>query len=86
MVYDHIPITVRALKKGSPKECRLFGPTCDGLDTLSENEYIHNTGKVFLPDLQEGDLVYTENMGAYTTASSTNFNGMPPAKVVHINL
>ena len=86
LVYDHIPITVRAIKGGTPKECRLFGPTCDGLDTLSENEYIHNTGKVFLPYLQEGDLVYTENMGAYTTASSTNFNGMPPAKVVHINL
>ncbi len=86
LIYDHIPITVRAVKDGEPKECRLFGPTCDGLDTLSENEYIHNTGKIFLPRLNDGDLVYTENMGAYTTASSTNFNGMPPAKVIHINL
>lgn len=86
MIYDHVPINVHAIKKGPLKECRLFGPTCDGLDTLSENEYIKNTGKIFLPDLYEGDLVYTENMGAYTTASSTHFNGMPPAKVVHINL
>lgn len=86
LIYDHIPIKVTAIKDGELKECRLFGPTCDGLDTLSENEYIHNTGKIFLPDLQEGDLVYTENMGAYTTASSTNFNGMPPAKVIHINV
>jgi ornithine decarboxylase len=86
LVYDHIPINVCAVKGGTLKECRLFGPTCDGLDTLSENEYIHNTGKIFLPDLQDGDFVYTENMGAYTTASSTNFNGMPPAKVIHINL
>ncbi len=86
LIYDHVPIKVRSIKAGELKECRLFGPTCDGLDTLSENEYIHNTGKVFLPELQEGDLIYTENMGAYTTASSTNFNGMPPAKVIHINL
>ena len=86
LIYDHIPIKVQALKDGPPEECQLFGPTCDGLDTLSENTYIHNTGKVFLPPLDEGDMVYTENMGAYTTASSTNFNGMPPAKVVHINL
>jgi ornithine decarboxylase len=86
LIYDHIPINVRAVKEGQLKECRLFGPTCDGLDTLSENEYIHNTGKVFLPLLNEGDIVYAENMGAYTTASSTNFNGIPPAKVIHINL
>ncbi len=86
LLYDHIPIKVRSVKDGELRECRLFGPTCDGLDTLSENTYIHNTAKVFLPQLNEGDLVYAENMGAYTTASSTNFNGMPPAKVVHINV
>ena len=32
-----------------------------------------------------GDLVYSENMGAYCAASSTFFNGFPPAKVVHVN-
>jgi len=86
MIYDHVPIKINSIKTGEEQECLVFGPTCDGLDTLSTNEYIHNTGKVFLPKLEEGDLVYVENMGAYTSASSTNFNGMPPAKVVHINL
>jgi ornithine decarboxylase len=38
-----------------------------------------------LPDLEIGDLVYAENIGAYSHASSTYFNGFPPAKVVHIN-
>ena len=38
-----------------------------------------------LPDLNLGDLVYSENIGAYSHASSTWFNGFPPAKVVHIN-
>jgi hypothetical protein len=32
-----------------------------------------------------GDLVYAENMGAYCAASSTFFNGFPPAKIVPMN-
>ena len=35
--------------------------------------------------LEIGDLVYAENIGAYAGASSTHFNGFPPAKVVHVN-
>jgi hypothetical protein len=31
------------------------------------------------------DLVYSENIGAYSNASSTWFNGFPPATVVHVN-
>ena len=38
-----------------------------------------------LPDLEIGDLVFSENIGAYSIASSTYFNGFPPAKVVNIN-
>ena len=32
-----------------------------------------------------GELVYAENIGAYSEASSTFFNGFPPARVVHVN-
>ena len=32
-----------------------------------------------------GDLLYSEQIGAYSHASSTYFNGFPPATVVHIN-
>jgi ornithine decarboxylase len=39
-----------------------------------------------LPALERGDLVYSENIGAYSAASSTHFNGIPPAKIVHVNL
>ena len=74
---DHIPYGVKAFKKGPTQICSVFGPTCDALDTISlSNE---------LPDLKIGDYVYTENIGAYTWASSTNFNGFPPATVVHLN-
>jgi ornithine decarboxylase len=38
-----------------------------------------------LPDLERGDLVYSVNIGAYSHASATYFNGFPPAKVVHEN-
>jgi len=38
-----------------------------------------------LPDLDMGELIYAENIGAYSAASSTYFNGFPPAKAVHVN-
>ena len=46
------------------------------LDTISLSEE--------LPDLELDDLVYSENIGAYASASATYFNGFPPAKVVHV--
>jgi ornithine decarboxylase len=57
--------------------CAVFGQTCDGLDTISQSES--------LPDLELDDLVYSEDIGAYSNASATWFNGFPPAKVVHVN-
>ena len=86
VMYDHFKPQLQALKGGKKTECCVFGPTCDGLDELSKNQYIHNTSKIFLPKLTEGDLICQENIGAYSNASATNFNGMPPAKIVHINV
>jgi ornithine decarboxylase len=77
IIFDHCQYRVRSFKKGQPQISAVFGPTCDALDTVSLAEE--------LPDLQLGDLVYSENIGAYSHASSTYFNGFPPATVVHIN-
>ncbi len=77
VLFDHCQYHVKAFKKGPPRLCAVFGPTCDALDTISQSEP--------LPELNLGDLVYSENIGAYSHASSTWFNGFPPAKVVHIN-
>jgi len=77
IIFDHCNYHVKAFKKGPTQICAVYGPTCDALDTLSLAEE--------LPDLELGDLVYSENIGAYSHASSTYFNGFPPAKVVHIN-
>lgn len=78
VLFDHCHYPVKAFKTGPTEICSVFGPTCDALDTISMTEE--------LPNLNLGDLVYSENMGAYTHASSTSFNGFPPAKVVHVNL
>ena len=76
-IFDHCNYPVKAFKDGEKKISAVFGPTCDALDTI--------TLSAELPDLEIHDLVYAENIGAYSHASSTYFNGFPPAKIVHIN-
>ena len=77
VIFDHIQYHLHAFKNGPTQICSVFGPTCDALDTISLAEQ--------LPDLELGDLVFSKNIGAYTHASATYFNGFPPAKVVHVN-
>lgn len=77
VIFDHCKYPVKAFKKGPTSLCSVFGPTCDALDVVSMAEN--------LPDLERGDLVYSVNIGAYSHASATYFNGFPPAKVVHVN-
>lgn len=77
VIFDHIQYHFQAFKRGATQVCAVFGPTCDALDTISLTEE--------LPDLELGDFLFSNNVGAYTHASSTSFNGFPPAKVVHVN-
>jgi ornithine decarboxylase len=77
VIFDHCTYHLKSFKKGPTQICSVYGPTCDALDTISLAEE--------LPDLDLGDYLYSENIGAYSAASSTHFNGFPPAKVVHIN-
>jgi len=77
VIFDHCQYPIKAFKKGKTEICAVFGQTCDGLDTISQSEQ--------LPELENEDLVYSENIGAYSNASATFFNGFPPAKVVHVN-
>ncbi len=76
-IFDHIQYHFKAFEEGALKESAVVGPTCDALDKISLNEQ--------LPDLNIEELLYSENIGAYTNASATHFNGFPPAKVIHIN-
>lgn len=77
IIFDHCQYRLKAFKRGKTEICAVFGQTCDGLDTISQSEE--------LPDLEIDDLVYAPNIGAYSNASSTWFNGFPPANVVHVN-
>jgi ornithine decarboxylase len=76
-VFDHCNYPIHAFKEGEKQVSAVFGPTCDAFDTI--------TLSAELPELEINDLVYAENIGAYSHASSTYFNGFPPAKVIHIN-
>jgi len=78
IIFDHQHCHMKSFKKGREQICGVFGPTCDALDVISMSENLP-------ADLKLGELLYSTNMGAYSHASSTNFNGFPPAKVVHIN-
>ena len=54
-------------RDGKLHKSRIFGPTCDSIDLISES--------IMLPELAIGEWVYVENFGAYTVAASSSFNG-----------
>ncbi|KAK0635302.1 pyridoxal-dependent decarboxylase [Bombardia bombarda] len=49
-------------------EYSIWGPTCDGIDRITESIRFDTV-------LDVGDWLYFEDMGAYTKCSATNFNG-----------
>ena len=77
LLYDHCKYQYKTLRKGKPQISTLAGPTCDGLDIISYMEE--------MPELEIGDIISVPNIGAYSIASSTNFNSLPPARVIAID-
>lgn len=78
IVYDHWVPNFYALKRGRQEVCAVVGPTCDSFDKVSLSEKLPS-------NLQIGDYLYTKNIGAYSIASTTKFNGFDGAKILHIN-
>lgn len=76
VVYDHWIPNFHSFKSGRTEVCAVVGPTCDSFDKISLSEQLP-------ADLQIGDYLYTENIGAYSIASSTRFNGFEGAKILH---
>ncbi|GAA6096936.1 ornithine decarboxylase-like isoform X1 [Tachysurus ichikawai] len=80
IVFDHAHVTPIVLKKPKPDErmypCNIWGPTCDVVDLVVE--------LCTLPDLQVGDWLLFENMGAYTVAASSTFNGFQKPDIYYI--
>jgi ornithine decarboxylase len=54
----------------------VYGPTCDSIDKISSS--------VKLPELAIGEWCFVKNFGAYTTASSSDFNGFSKLKAFYI--
>lgn len=54
----------------------VFGPTCDSIDVIARS--------VLLPKLSVGDWMYFQNMGAYTMAASSSFNGFTPSEKFYV--
>ncbi|EEF52792.1 arginine/diaminopimelate/ornithine decarboxylase, putative [Ricinus communis] len=78
ILYDHATITCTPLACSSNRAnptCKglrthsstVFGPTCDALDTVLKGHP--------LPELHINDWLVFPNMGAYTAAAGSNFNG-----------
>ena len=74
IIFDHQHPSARILRKqGGDTNMRatnysIWGPTCDGIDRISENCTLHGV-------IDVGDWLYFEGMGAYTMCSATRFNG-----------
>ncbi|HPP12587.1 MAG TPA: type III PLP-dependent enzyme [bacterium] len=84
-VFDHQIYTLRAFRPGPVEKCTVFGPTCDGLDTVSPHMNDAAYPAARLPRMEPGELLYAMNMGAYTLASASRFNGFPLARVAYLN-
>ncbi len=75
IVFDHARYEFKTLRRGQKFLSTLAGPTCDSFDTISLNED--------LPELEVDNILYVNNIGAYSAASAVPaFNGFPPAQVM----
>ena len=73
-ISDVVFVTERPLQVevgGELKPFKVFGPTCDTLDVLPRPLLLPKT-------LQQDDYIVFENMGAYSVALRTGFNGFYP--------
>ena len=74
IIFDHqhpvpkILATQNGHDDGRAVEYSIWGPTCDGIDRITEKS-------IFRCLLDIGDWLYFEEMGAYTKCSATRFNG-----------
>jgi ornithine decarboxylase len=78
-VYDHtdFPLLAEGMDERPLNTCVVAGPTCDSTDVVARDQA--------LPELDIGELLLVPTMGAYTSASASDFNGLAQARSVTIN-
>lgn len=62
--------TLSAAKETEPHLATMFGPTCDSMDKIIESYPIR--------ELEVGEWLVFDDMGAYTSAAASTFNGIRP--------
>ncbi|BED91189.1 MULTISPECIES: type III PLP-dependent enzyme [unclassified Pseudoalteromonas] len=78
LMFDEAAYPIGSAKQdGERFESVLAGPTCDSIDVISDS--------IMLPKLNNGDLIISRMMGAYTLATATDFNFFKRAEVVVLN-
>ncbi|KKC98745.1 type III PLP-dependent enzyme [Photobacterium halotolerans] len=78
LMFDDAQYPLVTLKQeGEYAPSVLAGPTCDSIDVIAEN--------IMLPKLDNGDLIIGRMMGAYTSATATDFNFFKRAQTVLLN-
>ena len=73
-LYDHARYPISSTGTGPVSEAVLAGPTCDSIDVIES--------AIPMPELEIGEWVVGHVMGAYTHASSSEFNSIPKAKTL----
>ncbi|OQR84572.1 ornithine decarboxylase 1 [Achlya hypogyna] len=77
LLYDHAvvhPMALAPQDADAAYSSSIWGPTCDGLDCIAKD--------IKMPVMDIGDWMYFANMGAYTSAAGSHFNGfVPPQKI-----
>jgi len=77
-LFDHATYPLTVFSDHSQRESAVrAGPACDSIDVIAEG--------LQLPHLNMGDLVVGRHMGAYTSASATDFNLLARAKIIVMN-
>ena len=76
LVFDHAAYEFQVTRNGPTRLSTLAGPTCDSFDIIARGEE--------LPELEIGDVIYVDRIGAYSLASATHFNGFAPPKTVMV--
>ncbi|MGY8814877.1 MAG: type III PLP-dependent enzyme [Gammaproteobacteria bacterium] len=77
-IFDHAIYPIIPIRKGKTRSSVLAGPTCDSIDVISEN--------IELPELDIGDVIVAPMMGAYTSATATEFNSLPRTHIIAVNV
>ncbi|KAK0046655.1 ornithine decarboxylase [Biomphalaria pfeifferi] len=77
ILYDHAHAEAHVFSDSPLRfTSSVWGPTCDGLDCIIK--------ECRLPEMEVGQWMYFPDMGAYTIAAGSTFNGMPRPSINYI--